>query len=118
VTTVAATDICEVVITAPNPAWLLDFSYRLVDDRLAAGVHTLDQVHTVYRWEGDVHRASEARCMIRTRLALVDAIIERARREHPYVVPSIVALPIVAANPEYAAWILAQTEDLDAHHEG
>ena len=105
--------LCEVVITAPDAEWLLAFTRALVADRLAASAHNLAEVRTVYRWDGDVHDATEARCMIRTRRALVDAIIERARLEHPYLVPSVVALPIVAANPDYAAWIITETRDLD-----
>jgi periplasmic divalent cation tolerance protein len=102
--------LCEVVITAPDAEWLLTFTRNLVEDRLAASAHNLDLVRTVYRWQGAVHQAEEARCMIRTRQALVPAIIERVRLQHPYQVPSVVALPIVAANPDYAEWIIAQTQ--------
>jgi periplasmic divalent cation tolerance protein len=105
-----AVELCEVVITAPDPDWLVDFTRQLVNDHLAASAHTLDQVRTVYRWEGEVHQATEARAMIRTRLALVPTIVERVKRDHPYLVPGVVAVPLVAASPDYAAWIHAQTQ--------
>jgi hypothetical protein len=33
-----------------------------------------------------------------------------AKREHPYEVPSVVAIPIIDGGPDYIAWILEQTE--------
>ena len=47
--------------------------------------------------------------MIRTRLTLVPAILDRVKLAHLYDVPSVVALPIAAANPDYADWIREQT---------
>jgi periplasmic divalent cation tolerance protein len=102
-------DLCEVVLTAPDPHWMRDFARRLVDARLAAAVHVVDRTGTVYRWQGDVQEATEAKYMTRTRVALVPAILDRVRREHPYDVPSVIALPIIAVSPDYAAWVLAQT---------
>jgi hypothetical protein len=37
-------------------------------------------------------------------------IVDRAKREHPYEVPSVVAVPIVDGGPDYLGWILEQTE--------
>jgi periplasmic divalent cation tolerance protein len=39
----------------------------------------------------------------------VDAIVARADAEHPYDVPCVIAMPIVAANPAYADWVRAET---------
>ena len=41
---------------------------------------------------------------------LVPQIVDRAKREHPYEVPSVVAVPIVDGGPDYIGWILEQTE--------
>jgi hypothetical protein len=37
-------------------------------------------------------------------------IVDRAKREHPYEVPSVVAVPIIDGSPDYLGWILEQTE--------
>jgi hypothetical protein len=36
----------------------------------------------------------------------------RAKREHPYEVPSVVAVPIIDGGSDYLVWILEQTEQL------
>ena len=104
-----ADDICEVVITAGDAEWLAQFTRRLVEDRLAACGHQIAAIRSIYRWDGAVQDDPEARAALHTRTALVDAIVARADAEHPYEVPCVIALPVVAANPAYAEWVLAET---------
>jgi hypothetical protein len=40
----------------------------------------------------------------------VPQVVDRAKREHPYEVPSVVAVPIIDGGPDYLAWILEQAE--------
>ena len=106
------TGLCEVVITAPDTAWLVELTRRLVTDRLCASGQTIERIRSIYQWRGEVHDVPEARVALRTRVDLVPAIIGRVRAEHPYVVPSIVALPILDGNPDYLDWIRNETRPL------
>ena len=102
-------DVGEVVITAADPQWLAEFTRRLVADRLAACGQQVAAIRSIYRWDGAVQDDPEARVALHTRTALVDAIVARANAEHPYDVPCVIALPVVAANPAYAEWVRAET---------
>jgi len=102
-------EICEVVITAADADWLRGFTRRLVEDRLAACGQQIAAIRSVYRWDGAVQDDPEARVALHTRTALVDRIVERANAEHPYDVPCVIALPVVAANPAYVEWVLTET---------
>ena len=101
--------ICEVVITAADAEWLAEFTRRLVADRLAACGQQVTAIRSIYRWDGEVRDDPEARVALHTRLELVDRIIERANAEHPYDVPCVLALPVIAANPAYLAWVREET---------
>jgi periplasmic divalent cation tolerance protein len=103
------TEICEVVITAADPDWLAGFTRRLVADRLAACGQQIAAIRSIYRWDGAVQDEPEARVALHTRTALVDRIVERANAEHPYDVPCVIALPVVAANPAYVEWVRTET---------
>ena len=100
---------CEVVVTAADADWLAGFTRTLVEERLAACGHVIPAIRSVYRWEGSVHDEAEARVALHTRRALVDAIVFRAGRLHPYVVPCVIALPLVGGNPAYLRWIVDET---------
>lgn len=104
-------EICEVVITGPSADWLIEFTRKLVSDRLAACGQNLTEVRSVFRWEGAVQDETEARVMLHTRQSLVPEIIEAARRDHPYDVPCVLAMPISTANPDYQQWVVAETHD-------
>jgi periplasmic divalent cation tolerance protein len=97
----AVTEICEVIITAPDAEWLANFTSRLVDDRLCASGHNIAAIRSIYRWRGAIYDKGEARVALHTRRQLVAEIIERTNRDHPYEVPCVVAVPIVTRNPAY-----------------
>lgn len=104
------TELCEVVITAPDPKWLHSFTRELVDQRLCSSVHNFAPVQSIYRWQGAVHERTEGRASLHTRRALVPAIVQYANEHHPYQVPSISARPIYDGNPDYLNWIVAETD--------
>ena len=102
-------ELCEVVITAPDPEWLKDFSRKLIEDRLAASAHNFAPVQSVYRWRGEIHERTEGRVSLHTRRSRIPEIVDRANREHPYELPSVSSRPINDGNPDYLAWISEQT---------
>ena len=100
---------CEVVITADDADWLAGFTRALVEERLAACGHLTTPIRSLYRWEGRVHDETESRVALHTRRELVPAIVERTRRDHPYDVPCVIALPLVDGGPDYLRWVVQET---------
>ena len=107
-------EVCEIVITGPSQEWVATFTRQLIDDRLAACGHIINEIRSIYRWEGSVHDEPEARVALHTRRSLVPAIVDRANRDHPYDVPCVIALPIVDGNPVYVDWVLNETANGEA----
>jgi periplasmic divalent cation tolerance protein len=106
---VSADEPCEVIVTAPDAAWLRELCRSLVEQRLAASAHVVHPVTSIHRWQGTVHETTEARAFLRSRRDLLDALTAYVVERHPYEVPNITALPIVGGNPDYLAWIGAET---------
>ena len=103
-----ADDVCEVIITADDEGWLIDFTRSLVTDRLAACGHH-QPIRSVYRWQGAIQEEREVRVALHTRTELVDTIIERVRQAHPYDVPCVLFLPVINGNPSYLDWVRSET---------
>jgi periplasmic divalent cation tolerance protein len=108
-------ELCEVVITAPDPEWLLEMTLALVVEGLCASVHHFSPVRSIYRWQGEIVERTEGRASLHTRTVLVERIVERIKAEHPYEVPGISARPIVDGNPDYLRWIRNETDGTNDH---
>jgi periplasmic divalent cation tolerance protein len=78
---------------------------KLVEARLAACVQIGGPIRSTYWWEGKVEEADEWLCIIKTRKDLYPEVEKSIRQLHSYIVPEILALPIVAGNPDYLQWL-------------
>jgi periplasmic divalent cation tolerance protein len=104
-------DLCEVVITAPDPEWLLEITRQLVTEGFAASVHNFAPVRSIYRWQGEIHERMEGRASLHTQKSRVPDIIERIKSQHPYDVPGISTRPIEDGNPDYLSWMRTETSN-------
>lgn len=103
------TAISEVIVTADNPEWLSAFCRQLVEERWCACAQQVNPIRSIYWWDGAVQDNSEIRVALHTRTALVPGLIDRVKKDHPYDVPCVIAFCIDEANPDYAAWVEAET---------
>jgi periplasmic divalent cation tolerance protein len=81
----------------------------LVDARLAACVHVVAGVRSVYRWKGKVEHDDEVQLVIKSEAAQFDAIAALLREHHPYELPEVVAIRIDRGSQEYLDWIASET---------
>jgi periplasmic divalent cation tolerance protein len=104
------TDICEVIVTGPTGDLLPDLARDIVTARLAASANIWTApIHATYWWHGKIQTATETRMHLLTRQELIDRLIAFVRERHPYDVPNITAIPILAGNPDFIAWVTNET---------
>jgi len=94
-----------VLITCPSYEEGERIAKLLTDERLAACVNVVRGVKSFFWWEGKVETSDEVLLLIKTRLDLLERLVERVRKAHSYQVPEIVAIPIVYGYREYLKWI-------------
>ena len=82
-----------------------ELAKRLVASRLAACVNILPGLTSVYEWKGAVESDSELLLLAKTTEARYPALEQALRRAHPYELPEIVCVPIVAGLSGYLQWI-------------
>jgi periplasmic divalent cation tolerance protein len=68
----------------------------------------------VYRWKGELQRASETVLLIKTGRMLLDRVRAEIERLHSYELPEVIALTIVDGSEAYLDWFGHQ---LDAAEE-
>ncbi|WP_448507109.1 divalent-cation tolerance protein CutA [Immundisolibacter sp.] len=79
----------------------------LVEEGLAACVTLLPGARSVYRWQGKLERAEECLLLLKARADDYPALERRLLELHPYDVPELLALPVLAGNPAYLKWLEA-----------
>ena len=82
----------------------------LVERRLCACVNILPGMVSYYRWQGAIERGEEAVMIIKTRASLADAASAAVKQMHSYTTPAILVIPLESVDPDYHAWIVAQTQ--------
>lgn len=98
-------DVLVVFTTMPDAARAQDLAQVLVESRTAACVNVLAPCRSVYRWQGAVESAGEIPMMIKTTRARYADLERQLRASHPYAVPEIVAVPVMAGWPGYLDWL-------------
>jgi periplasmic divalent cation tolerance protein len=81
----------------------------LVERRLCACVNILPGMVSYYRWQGAIERGDEAVMIIKTRASLAEAVRAAVKEMHPYSTPAVLVVPIESVDPDYHAWIVAET---------
>jgi periplasmic divalent cation tolerance protein len=99
-----------VIANCPDDAVADRIALALVEQGLAACVNRLAPVASIYRWQGAVERATGVPLLVKTTRARYPEVEQAIRALHPYEVPEIIALPIVAGLPPYLRWIDDETQ--------
>jgi len=80
-------------------------AHQLIQNRLAACVNIVDEVNSLFFWEGSVQDEKESLLIIKTKQSVFEKLEKFITKNHPYDVPEIIAMPIVNANLEYLNWL-------------
>jgi periplasmic divalent cation tolerance protein len=108
--TQAGESVCIVYCSCPDEDCAQLIADRLVGERLAACVSLLPGMRSTYRWKNQMQHDRECLLLIKTREGRLDALLESIRALHPYELPEIIAVPVVAGLEGYLDWVRASTE--------
>ncbi len=102
-----AGEICVIFSTVPNDR-SENLAKNLLSKNLAACVN-ITPVQSLYRWKGEFCNETEHLLIIKTRRELAEAAMHAIKADHPYEVPEIIVLPVVAGHPPYLEWVYGET---------
>ncbi len=97
-----------VLTTADDPDLARRIASELIQNHEAACVTLVSGARSLYRWEGEVCDEAELVLLIKSVSERFEAVRSRIRKLHSYQMPEVIALPIVAGDPEYLDWLQKQ----------
>lgn len=101
----AWTDVRVALITAPDAVVAERLVHALVEAKLAACGNIVSDVLSIFRWKGSIDVDREVLIVLKTTAASVSSLIDHVTENHPYDVPEVLVLPVVAGHPPYLDWV-------------
>lgn len=96
-----------ILCTAPDESCARQLAARALEAKLAACVTMLPGATSLYVWQGQLEQASEVQLLLKSDTAHQQALMDLLKREHPYEVPELLALPVQHGDSEYLSWLHA-----------
>lgn len=107
------TTCCLVYITAANKNEAEKITTMLLEEHLVACVNIVENVPSLYWWQGGIVSDKEVLLFAKTAAHLLEVLIQRVKEIHSYQTPCITALPIIGGNAEYLDWICSSVQQPD-----
>ena len=101
-----------VLMTAKDITEAEKIAGALVKDGLAACINIVNKVRSIYRWQGEICRDTEALCIIKTVKGNFEALKDKIKSLHSYTTPEIIGLPIEVTSEKYLKWLVKETKAL------
>ncbi len=99
------TEYIQIFTTTENKEDAEKIAKEVVEKRLAACAQVLGPIESTYWWEGEVEKAKEWLCIMKSRNDLFEKLEAAIKKIHPYDVPEILAVPVIAGNKSYLEWL-------------
>jgi periplasmic divalent cation tolerance protein len=94
-----------VLTTCGNAADAGNLAALLVEQRLAACVNAVENVHSTYRWHGHVQQDQETLLVIKTTVERYAEVESAIKAHSKYELPEVVAIPVAGGSKPYLDWI-------------
>jgi periplasmic divalent cation tolerance protein len=103
-------EITLIYITAGNKDEAVMIGKSLISDRLAACVNIIENMYSMYMWDGKLQDDKETILIAKTTKERVTDLIEKVNALHSYDCPCIVTLPVSDGNPAFLKWVANEVQ--------
>lgn len=101
----------QVMTTVDDETAAHRIAEHAIQERCAACAQVLGPMRSRFHWEGQVADEQEWLVVLKSPLSLYDHLERAIMAVHPYDVPEILALPVVAGHAPYLSWLREETRD-------
>lgn len=103
---------CSLIyITVPNEEAAIKISRYLLEKKLAACINIIENVKSLYCWEGKIEEGSEKILLAKTTKNLVSTVVDAVKSLHEYECPAIFSIKIEDGEKNFLKWIENSVKD-------
>ena len=99
------TDVIQETATTETKEDAARIARDLLEKRLAACVQIIGPITSSYWWREAIEQSEEWLCLIKSRADLFSQVEAAISAIHPYDVPEILAVPVMAGSAAYLEWL-------------
>lgn len=92
--------------SCPDQAVAEQLAHELVHRKWSACVQILPSITSIYVWQDNVCQENEVLLVIKTVTETIPAIKDWIVDAHPYDVPELIVMPVIAGAQSYMDWLL------------
>lgn len=101
-------------ITVPSFEKAEQLSQILLEKKLVACCNLIgsneNMITSMYTWKGNIEKEKEILMICKSRVSLLNEIVDEVKKNHEYTVPEIIASPIIGGNEDYLKWVIENTK--------
>ena len=94
-----------VLVNAPNTEKAKEIARLVINEKLAACVNLIPEIHSIYTWKDKVEEESECMMIFKCQSTKVPQLEKRVLELHPYEVPEFISLNPEHVEEKYSKWV-------------
>jgi len=95
-------------ITAASREEAISLSRELLSQRLAACTNIMENVTSMYHWQGQIEHTPEVVVIAKTLSSEVERIVAQVKKQSSYATPCVLTIPVTGGSPEYISWLTGE----------
>lgn len=99
--------------SCPDQTTAEELARGLVEKGWSACVQIMPLVTSIYVWQGELCQENEVLLVIKTAAEIMPKLTQWLIAQHPYDLPEVIAVPVVAGASGYIDWLLQNSRGND-----
>lgn len=94
-----------IYVTVESRQKAKEMAVKLLEEKLIACANIVDELESLYHWEGKLCEAKEALLLAKTSEEKIPLAVDAIKKMHSYDLPCIVGFPVTAGLPAFLKWV-------------
>ncbi|MBN1296829.1 divalent-cation tolerance protein CutA [bacterium] len=96
---------CLVMTSVSAEHQAVELAKKVIEFQLGRCVQIIPKIRSIYYWDGEICDDDEWLLLIKTRSESIEPLMQHLPEWHPYELPEMIVLPLIAGYEPYLHWL-------------